>query len=133
MKQLTATRHYHFESAHFLPRVPDGHKCKNMHGHNYKLEVTITGPREKWVDDVGFIMDFWDMDKVVDPIIKEVDHKVLNDIVGLTNPTAENITSWFFDRIQQELPAPISLVATTIWETHQCCATLQAGVARTEN
>lgn len=87
------TRRYHFEAAHFLPHVREGHKCRRMHGHNYELEVTVTGP----VGPDGFIIDFWDLDAIVNPLVERIDHRTLNDIAGLDNPTAENIAAWFLD------------------------------------
>ncbi len=123
-RSLIVAREYHFEAAHFLPNVPDTHKCKRLHGHNYKLEVTLSGP----VQQSGFIIDFWDMDKVVQPILDEVDHRCLNDIAGLENPTAENITGWFFDRIDVGLVGQffhdVGVVAVTVWETDTCKAVL---------
>lgn len=107
------TRRYHFEAAHFLPHVADGHRCKRMHGHNYELEVTVVGS----LLHTGFIIDFWDLDKIVQPIIDQIDHRVLNDISGLENPTAENITSWFFDRL-----ADYNITAVRIYETKDCWA-----------
>ena len=121
-KMLAVTREYSFEAAHFLPKVHDGHKCKRMHGHNYKIEVTISGPMAQ----TGFIIDFWDMDKVVDPIIAKIDHRVLND-VGIPNPTAENICVFFFGMIEEGLKAfgaDLELMAVRVWETPTCCAFL---------
>jgi 6-pyruvoyltetrahydropterin/6-carboxytetrahydropterin synthase len=88
-------RTYRFESAHHLPLVSDGHKCKNLHGHNYRIEVVFSGK----LDNRGFVADFADLDAAIMPIIKIVDHHVLNGIEGLENPTAENISEWFFVRI----------------------------------
>jgi 6-pyruvoyltetrahydropterin/6-carboxytetrahydropterin synthase len=87
---------YRFEAAHHLPKVPDGHKCKNMHGHNYRIEVVFSGE----LDDRGFVADFAELDTEVVPLIKKVDHRVLNEVEGLENPTAENIAAWFLQRIK---------------------------------
>jgi len=89
------SRTYHFESAHHLPLVPDGHKCKRMHGHNYRVDIVMQGE----LDSRGFIKDFAEIDDQVLPLIRKVDHRVLNDIEGLENPTAETIAAWFFQRI----------------------------------
>lgn len=88
-------RTYRFESAHHLPHLPDGHKCKNMHGHNYRLEIVIRGA----LDSRGFVKDFAEIDAEVAPLIKRVDHRLLNDVEGLENPTAEIIAAWFFKQI----------------------------------
>ena len=88
-------RSYRFESAHHLPHLPDGHKCKNLHGHNYRLEVVVRGR----LDERGFVKDFAEIDAEVMPLVRQVDHKLLNDIEGLENPTAEIIAAWFLARI----------------------------------
>ena len=89
-------RTYWFEAAHYLPMVPDGHKCKNLHGHNYRVEIVLKGA----VDERGFIKDFAELDEQMAPLIKQVDHRLLNDVAGLENPTAEIIAAWFLDRIE---------------------------------
>jgi 6-pyruvoyltetrahydropterin/6-carboxytetrahydropterin synthase len=89
-------RRFRFEAAHWLPFVPDGHKCKNMHGHNYRVEVVVGGS----LDGRGFVKDFAEIDEVVKPLIERVDHRVLNEIEGLENPTAEIIAGWFLERIE---------------------------------
>lgn len=88
-------RSYRFESAHHLPNLPDGHKCKNLHGHNYRIEVVVRGR----LDERGFVRDFAEIDAEVMPLVRQVDHKLLNDIEGLENPTAEIIAAWFLARI----------------------------------
>ncbi|MCP1835171.1 6-pyruvoyl tetrahydropterin synthase/QueD family protein [Bradyrhizobium sp. USDA 4532] len=67
-------RTYSFESAHRLPNLPDGHKCKNLHGHNYRMEVVMRGG----VDARGFVKDFAEMDAELEPLLKLVDHRLLN-------------------------------------------------------
>jgi 6-pyruvoyltetrahydropterin/6-carboxytetrahydropterin synthase len=89
-------RTYRFESAHHLPHLPDGHRCKNLHGHNYRIEVVISGIP----DTRGFVMDFAEVDAEVMPLIKQVDHRLLNEVEGLENPTAEVIANWFLQRIK---------------------------------
>jgi 6-pyruvoyltetrahydropterin/6-carboxytetrahydropterin synthase len=89
-------RTYRFESAHHLPHLPDGHRCKNLHGHNYRIEVVLSGVP----DARGFVMDFAEIDAAVMPLIKQVDHRLLNEVEGLENPTAEIIANWFLQRIK---------------------------------
>jgi 6-pyruvoyltetrahydropterin/6-carboxytetrahydropterin synthase len=89
-------RTYHFESAHHLPLLPDGHKCKNVHGHNYRVDVILRGH----LDARGFVKDFAEIDAEVAPLIKMLDHHLLNEIAGLENPTAEIIAAWLFQRIE---------------------------------
>ena len=93
---------FSFDSAHFLPNVPDGHKCKEMHGHTYHLTIFIEGELENHID---WVMDFAEVKSVVNPIINEIDHKVLNYINGLENPTCENLAIWIWGRIKLQIPS----------------------------
>ena len=90
-----------FDSAHFLPFVPDDHKCRRMHGHTYSLRVVVEGPLDP---KLGWVMDFAEINKVVKPIVEALDHRVLNDIEGMENPTAEVIAKWLWDKIKPEIP-----------------------------
>lgn len=109
----TIAREYRFESAHRLPKLPPTHKCSNLHGHNYRIVVYAAGE----LDERGFVMDFAELDAIVDPLIKQVDHRTLNDIPGLENPTAELIAAWFLERI----PAASRV---RVYETDECYAEL---------
>ena len=88
-------RSYRFESAHYLPKVSEGHRCRNLHGHNYRVEVVVKGT----LDTRGFVKDFFEVDAVVAPLVAQLDHKLLNEVKGLENPTAEVIARWFLERI----------------------------------
>jgi len=90
-----------FDSAHFLPNVPEGHKCKNMHGHTYNLTVYLEGDLDT---ELQWVMDFKELKDVVKPVIESIDHQLLNDIKGLENPTAERIVVWIWEQIQPKLP-----------------------------
>jgi 6-pyruvoyltetrahydropterin/6-carboxytetrahydropterin synthase len=106
---------YDFCSAHWLPYVADDHKCKRLHGHNYKLWVLIEGE----VGDDGMLIDFFQIDKVVAPLVKQVDHYELNGIRGLENPTAELISLWFARKIAGALGRPVTC---RLFETPECWA-----------
>jgi 6-pyruvoyltetrahydropterin/6-carboxytetrahydropterin synthase len=108
-------RIYRFESAHHLPHVPDGHKCKNLHGHNYRVEIVKQGTP----DARGFVEDFADVDAEIAPLVKLVDHRLLNDVPGLENPTAEVIAAWFFERIAD-------CASVRVWENDDCWAEVSA-------
>ncbi|PWG81653.1 6-carboxytetrahydropterin synthase QueD [Pararcticibacter amylolyticus] len=95
-------KQFTFDSAHFLPNVPAGHRCGSMHGHTYKLTVFFEGD----LDPVqGWVIDFNDIKKIISPLIDSVDHKLLNDIPGLENPTSEVMASWFWNKIKPEIPS----------------------------
>ena len=111
---------YKFSAAHFLPHVPDGHKCKRLHGHNYVVEVEIRGeigsPRGP---KPGFCagIDFFDIDSHMQPLIEKLDHNLLNDIPGLENPTAENIAGWFMTSFLRH-----DFYSVKVWEETDCWA-----------
>ena len=72
--------------------------------------------------NTGFIIDFFDLDRIVQPIIDEVDHRTLNYVEGLENPTAENIASWIFRRVNRA----INVHAVRVNETRDCWANVMA-------
>jgi 6-pyruvoyltetrahydropterin/6-carboxytetrahydropterin synthase len=120
------SKRYHFESAHFLPKVHAEHKCRRVHGHNYKIEISVASYNYSIVEGNGFVIDFWDLDKIVQPIIDTIDHRCLNDIKGLENPTAERIALWFMLRLQHELDTDFRCTRVIVWETDDCYATVLA-------
>lgn len=95
------TRDYRFEAAHFLPHVPDEHKCRRMHGHSYVVRVVLEGETDP---RLGWLMDFADVDRVVDPVIATLDHRVLNEVRGLENPTSEVLAGWLWRELEPRLP-----------------------------
>lgn len=108
-------RTYRFEFAHHLPLLPNGHKCKNVHGHNYRVDVVLSGT----LDARGFVMDFAEIDAEIMPLIKAVDHRLLNEVEGLENPTAEIIATWFFQRIK-------GCESVRVYENDDCWAEVKA-------
>lgn len=98
---MTIYKIFRFDAAHFLPNVPQGHKCGGMHGHTYTLKVYISG---KPGIHTGWIIDYTDLKNKVKPLVKLLDHHVLNTIDGLENPTSENLCLWFWKKIKTELP-----------------------------
>jgi 6-pyruvoyltetrahydropterin/6-carboxytetrahydropterin synthase len=105
-----------FEAAHFLPNVPDGHKCGRLHGHSYKIRIHLT---DKINNETGWFIDFADVKKAFKPLFLQLDHNYLNDIEGLENPTAEVIAMWIWDRLQPQLP---QISAVEVKETCTCGA-----------
>lgn len=94
-------KQFSFDSAHFLPKVPKGHKCAELHGHTYKLTVFFEGDLD---EEKGWLIDFNELKRIIDPLIVLVDHKLLNNIPGLENPTSELLANWFWTKIKPELP-----------------------------
>ncbi len=95
-------KNFVFDAAHFLPNVPDGHQCKNMHGHTYSFTVFVEGALNQ---QIGWIIDYADLKAIISPIISLLDHHCLNDIAGLENPTSELLAIWLWDKIKPLLPS----------------------------
>lgn len=94
-------KEFAFDAAHFLPNVPPEHKCRGIHGHTYHLRVYIKGIPQ---DEPGWIIDFKELKDLVLPLIEKLDHKLINKVEGLENPTAENITIWLWNQLKTMLP-----------------------------
>ena len=101
-------RSYRFEAAHFLPKVPAQHKCARMHGHSYQIEIAIEGEVDP---ELGWLMDFAAIDEHATPLVRQLDHQVLNEIEGLTNPTSEHLAAWWWQRLAQ-LPGLVEVVVS---------------------
>ncbi len=110
-------RSYRFEAAHFLPKVPAGHKCARMHGHSYAIEVVIEGEIDP---ELGWVMDFAEIDEHVGPLMRQLDHQVLNEIAGLANPTSELLAVWLWDKLAPALSG-LCEVAVSETPTSRCC------------
>jgi len=100
-----------FESAHRLPNVPPDHKCARIHGHSFRVEIGVRGPVG---ETTGWVMDFGDIKSAFSPLHDALDHRLLNEIDGLENPTSENIAVWIWDRLESVLPG---LARVTVHET----------------
>ena len=98
---LILYKQFTFDAAHYLPKVPDGHKCKQMHGHTYHLTIFIEGEILK---EQGWVLDFGDIKKTLKPVLDIIDYTLLNNIPGLENPTAELFTIWLWNKIKPLLP-----------------------------
>lgn len=102
----TITKRYEFEAAHSLPQLPDGHKCKNPHGHSYVVEIRL---KTKRLDAYGFVLDFAKLDEVMNPIIARLDHHDVNEVVDGVS-TSENIARWVYELASAELSTRFGIV-----------------------
>lgn len=113
---MKITQAFTFEAAHVLPNVPQGHRCRRMHGHSYRVELMLCGP----VDPAtGFVADFFDVEAAFAPLLAKLDKNCLNEVAGLENPTAENIAIWIWERGKASLP---QLASVKVYETPDCWA-----------
>jgi 6-pyruvoyltetrahydropterin/6-carboxytetrahydropterin synthase len=92
---------FSFDSAHRLPHVPEGHKCGRLHGHTFHVRVTLRGVAG---EHTGWVMDFADLKAAWKPLDRVLDHRYLNEIEGLENPTSEVLAVWIWDRLKPVLP-----------------------------
>lgn len=109
---FTLKQHFQLESARYLPKLPKTHPCSQIHGHSFKIILSVEGP----LTEVGWVIDYNDISKVVDPILKKLDHRLLNDVPGLENPTSELIAQYLYRNIKLVLPG---LTSITVAETPQ--------------
>jgi 6-pyruvoyltetrahydropterin/6-carboxytetrahydropterin synthase len=94
-------KEFTFEAAHFLPSAPPGHPNARVHGHSFRVRVTIDGePDEK----TGVLMHLDDVEAALSDVHEALDHRTLNEVEGLSQPTLERITMWLWDRLHNRLP-----------------------------
>jgi 6-pyruvoyltetrahydropterin/6-carboxytetrahydropterin synthase len=110
------TRTYRFEAAHWLPEVPENHPCHVLHGHSYEIDIWIRGELDP---RLGWVLDFAEIDRVIDPLVGELDHHCLNEIDGLDNPTSELLAEWVWARASLGLSG---LAAVVVRETAHSAA-----------
>lgn len=104
-------QHFQIESARFLPYLPAAHPCARMHGHSFKIILTLVGNLDP---ALGWVIDYNDIQAKMKPLLDQLDHRVLNDVEGLNNPTSELLAKWIYDRALTNLPM---LVKVTVAET----------------
>ena len=104
-------QHFQIESARFLPHLPKSHPCSRMHGHSFKIILTLVGGLD---EKIGWVIDYNDIQVAMAPLLAQIDHQVLNEVEGLENPTSELLAVWIYDRAKVRLPL---LTRVTVAET----------------
>lgn len=126
---LEISRTFTFEAAHHLPNFPKGHKCKEVHGHSYKLEVVLEVPHNV---ERGHVMDFETIDYAVNSLVVEaLDHKMINKLVP--HGTLEALTVWIVDVLRLSPDIGKFLHRVNVWEgprSHVRADVLQVNGAR---
>lgn len=99
--KLELRKSFQFEAAHLLPRLPEGHKCRRLHGHSFRAEIVVEGECDP---ELGWVMDYADISEAFKPLWEQLDHRYLNEIEGLENPTSEMVAAWIWRRLKPKLP-----------------------------
>jgi 6-pyruvoyltetrahydropterin/6-carboxytetrahydropterin synthase len=95
MTKVTISKSFDFDAAHRLPHLPDGHKCKRLHGHTYRVEIRYEGEP----DARGMVVDYAEIAEAWQPVHAIIDHNFLNEVEGLENPTTEILAPWILRRM----------------------------------
>ncbi|MGE3756689.1 MAG: 6-pyruvoyl tetrahydropterin synthase family protein [Pseudobdellovibrionaceae bacterium] len=107
-------QHFHLESARYLPHLPKSHPCSRMHGHSFKVTLVMEGPLDS---KVGWVIDYNDVKAAAGPIFSEIDHRCLNEVSGLENPTTEILTAWIFEKVKARLPDLVQVIVAETADT----------------
>lgn len=111
MMMVTISKDFEFEAAHAILAFPEEHKCRKLHGHSFKVTISVTGA----VDiATGLLFDHAKISDAMKPIIEELDHAHLNEIKGLEHATFENLCIWIWQRLKPLMP---ELSEVVVWET----------------
>ena len=105
------TKDFTFEAAQTLPNAPEGHKCRRVHGHSFKVEISVEGEVDP---KTGWIYDHAEISSAMKPLLRKLDHSYVNDIEGLENPTSEVLAKWVWDRLK---PVLADLHRVEVFET----------------
>lgn len=98
---------FYFEAAQRLPKAPEGHRCRELHGHSFKVEIAVEGEVEP---QTGWFYDHARISEAMQPLLQKLDHSYLNDIPGLENPTIEIMAAWFWQHLATSLPGLSEIV-----------------------
>ena len=113
--EISITRE--FSASHQL-KLGDG-SLEPLHGHNWVVKVTVGTTK---LDSIGVVMDFHELERLVDEIVKPMHNRHLNDLPGFAerNPSAESVAAYLAEAIA--IPGQVRLLAVEVWETPGCCA-----------
>lgn len=107
--RATIAKRFTFDAAHYLPMLPDEHKCRRMHGHTYEVEIVLHGPVVN-----GFVVDYAVIASAWAPIFDAVDHRTLNDVSGLEVPSTENLIAWMFRQLVDDRRPELEVFRTSL-------------------
>jgi 6-pyruvoyltetrahydropterin/6-carboxytetrahydropterin synthase len=110
--RVRLSKTFRFEAAHDLPTFPPDHKCRRLHGHSFRFEVIVEGDVDS---EKGYLIDYGDIKRAAEPLVKRLDHFYLNEVEGLSNPTSEVLARWLWDHLKPALPMLAEIVV------HETC------------
>lgn len=102
---------FRIESARRLTGLPAGHPCANIHGHSFLISLRLIGEQQA---KTGWVRDYHEIEETTKTVLREIDHKLLNDVPGLENPTTENLTAWLYNKLKKPIP---ELIQVSVSET----------------
>jgi 6-pyruvoyltetrahydropterin/6-carboxytetrahydropterin synthase len=97
-------------------------KCENMHGHNWRVQVSVMAER---LNEIDIAIDFHDLRRIAGEVVAPLDHAFLNEVFHFTekNPSSENIAKWIFDSLKKKINnGNLRLAAVTVWESETASA-----------
>lgn len=106
-----------FDAAHSFRNMPNGHKYEGLHGHSFRVRVTVAGGRQ---DDNGFVTDFNVLEQACGQVRAKLDHKYLNEVPGLQSPSLENIARWIWDQLGGQFPGLSEVTVARDSCNHTC-------------
>jgi 6-pyruvoyltetrahydropterin/6-carboxytetrahydropterin synthase len=102
-------------------------KCENVHGHNYRVQVTVAGEQ---LDGIGLLVDFLYLKRAINEVVQYLDHRFINDLppFDVLNPSAENLAKYFHEQVSAGLThaAPVRVAEVKVWETDTSAAVYRA-------
>ena len=105
--KITLSKDFEFEAAQSLTTFPEGHKCRNLHGHSFKVTISVTGEVDP---KTGIFYDHARISEAMRPLISVLDHGYLNEVPGLEIPTIEFMARWFWEKLAPLLPGLSEIV-----------------------
>ena len=124
MPRTEISRSFRIEAAHRLPALPPEHKCARLHGHSFEITLVVGGELDP---KLGWIVDFAEIDRAFAPVFDALDHRYLNEVPGLDNPTSELLARWVLERVAL---ADGMLLAVSVAETCTARCTVWADGTR---
>ena len=119
----SVAKFFTFEAAHRLPNLPPEHPCSRLHGHSWRTEIHVRGNMD---EKIGWIIDFSRIKEIAGPTIGSLDHRYLNEIPGLENPTSERVAEWLWVALEEKLrDAGVSLTKLIVQETCTSAAIIE--------